>query len=151
MRSYGLVVELPDCLVSGLIHVSALPDDFYQFDSTRLSFIGRRSRRTYKIGDVLQVIVSRVDAYAKRQIDFVPVDSGTKSFCSRANAALGAPPSLAVVGLSWSLSKHLSHPVGGGGGVSELASANLILRAQTPFAHPAGSEIPSQQACASRG
>lgn len=73
VRSYGLVVELPDSLVSGLIHVSSLPDDFYQFDSTRLRFIGRRRRKTYQIGDVLQVIVSRVDAY-KRQIDFVPVD-----------------------------------------------------------------------------
>ena len=77
VRSYGLVIELPDCLVTGLIHVSSLPDDFYQFDSTRLSFTGRRSRKVYKTGDVLQVIVSRVDAY-KRQIDFVPVDSGTK-------------------------------------------------------------------------
>jgi len=72
VRSYGLVVELPDCLVTGLIHVSSLPDDFYVFDSTRLSFVGRRSRKVYKIGNVLEVIVSRVDAY-KRQIDFVPV------------------------------------------------------------------------------
>ena len=73
VRSYGLVVELPDCLVTGLIHVSSLPDDFYQFDSVRLSFVGRRKRKTFKIGDVLRVIVSRVDAY-KRQIDFVPVN-----------------------------------------------------------------------------
>jgi len=72
VRSYGLVVELPDCMVTGLIHVSSLPDDFYQFDGTRLCFIGRKSRKVYKIGDVLKVIVSRVDAY-KRQIDFVPV------------------------------------------------------------------------------
>ncbi len=72
VRSYGLVVELPDCLVTGLIHVSALPNDFYQFDGVRLSFTGRKSRKCYKIGDVLQVIVARVDAY-KRQIDFVPV------------------------------------------------------------------------------
>ncbi|EDY17811.1 ribonuclease R [Chthoniobacter flavus Ellin428] len=72
VRSYGLVVELPDCLITGLIHVSSLPDDFYQFDSTRLRFVGRRKNKTYQIGDVLQVIVSRVDAY-KRQIDFVPV------------------------------------------------------------------------------
>lgn len=72
VRSYGLVVELPDCLVTGLIHVSSLPDDFYEFDSTRLRFVGRRRRKIYQIGDVLQVIVSRVDAY-KRQIDFVPV------------------------------------------------------------------------------
>ncbi len=29
VRSYGLVVELPDCMVSGMIHVSVLPGDFY--------------------------------------------------------------------------------------------------------------------------
>ncbi len=72
VRSYGLSVELPDVLVSGLIHVSTLPDDFYTFDSVRLRFIGRKTGRIYKTGDTLQVIVSRVDAY-KRQIDFVPV------------------------------------------------------------------------------
>lgn len=72
VRSYGLVVELPDCLVSGLIHVSALPDDFYNFDSVRLAFVGRRSGRRYSIGAELSVIIARVDAY-KRQIDFAPV------------------------------------------------------------------------------
>jgi len=72
VRSYGLVVELPDCLVSGLIHVSALPDDFYTFDSTRLAFVGRRSGRRYSIGAELKVIIARVDAY-KRQLDFAPV------------------------------------------------------------------------------
>jgi len=72
VRSYGLVIELPDVLVSGLIHVSALPDDFYQFDPGRLTFSGRRSRRQFKLGDELPVIVSRIDV-PKRQIDFVPV------------------------------------------------------------------------------
>jgi len=72
VRSYGLLVELPDCLITGLIHVSALPDDFYQFDSVRLSFVGRKTRKSYQIGAELNVIVCRVDA-PKRQIDFVPV------------------------------------------------------------------------------
>jgi ribonuclease R len=71
VRSYGLVVELPDCMVTGMIHVSSLPDDFYQFDPTRLAFIGRKTRQRFQAGNVLNVIVSRVDAY-KRQIDFVP-------------------------------------------------------------------------------
>ena len=72
VRSYGLVVELPDCLITGLIHVSALPDDFYQFDPVRLNFVGRKTRKRYQIGDAIRVIVCRVDA-PKRQIDFVPV------------------------------------------------------------------------------
>jgi ribonuclease R len=73
VRSYGLLVELPDALLTGLIHVSSLPEDFYTFDPVRLSFKGRRTRKQYKVGDALQVIVSRVDPY-KRQVDFVPVD-----------------------------------------------------------------------------
>ena len=71
VRSYGLVVELPDALVSGLIHVSALPDDFYAFDATTLSFVGRRTNRRFRLGDRFSVVVVRVDAY-KRQIDFAP-------------------------------------------------------------------------------
>ena len=72
VRSYGLVIELPEVLVSGLIHVSTLPDDFYTFDSVRLVFTGRRTKRQFKVGDELKVIVARVDAY-KRQMDFIPV------------------------------------------------------------------------------
>ncbi|MDB6173703.1 MAG: rnr [Chthoniobacteraceae bacterium] len=73
VRSYGLFVELPDVLVTGLVHVSSLPEDFYAFDSVRLSFSGRRTGRRFQLGDLLQVIVCRVDAY-KRQIDFTIVD-----------------------------------------------------------------------------
>ncbi len=76
VRTYGLFVELPDVSVSGLIHVSDLPEDYYVFDPTRRSFIGRRTQRAFRAGDELPVIVSRVDAY-KRQMDFVPVPGGS--------------------------------------------------------------------------
>jgi len=69
VRSYGLLIELPDFLLTGLIHVSALVDDFYVFDAVRLRFTGQRTKRQFKIGDTLEVIVARVDAY-KQQIDF---------------------------------------------------------------------------------
>lgn len=72
VRSYGLLIELPDVLVSGLIHVSALPEDFYVFDSVRLTFTGRRTQKRFKLGDELRVVVCRVDVY-KRQMDFVMV------------------------------------------------------------------------------
>jgi ribonuclease R len=71
VRNYGLLVELPDFLLSGLVHVSALADDFYTFDPVRLRFVGRRTKRTFQIGDRLEVAVSRVDVY-KQQIDFFP-------------------------------------------------------------------------------
>jgi ribonuclease R len=71
VRSYGLLVELPDVLITGMIHVSALPEDFYIFDPVRLTFTGRKSKQRYKAGDEFPVAVARVDAY-KRQIDFAP-------------------------------------------------------------------------------
>ncbi len=77
VRNYGLVVELPDCLISGLIHVSALSGDFYTFDPTRLRFTGRQSGKGYGIGDRLKVSVAKVDIY-KQQIDFEPVEEGGK-------------------------------------------------------------------------
>jgi ribonuclease R len=69
VRNYGLMVELPDALVTGLVHVSSLTDDFYLFDSARRQLIGRRSRKRFSVGDELSVFVVRVDAF-KRQVDF---------------------------------------------------------------------------------
>ena len=76
VRNYGLMVELPDALITGLIHVSALTDDFYSFEPARRQLIGRRSRKRFSVGDQLSVFVARVDAF-KRQVDFaLAVPSG---------------------------------------------------------------------------
>ena len=69
VRNYGLMVELPDALITGLIHVSALTDDFYSFEPARRQLIGRRSRKRFSVGDQLSVFVARVDSF-KRQVDF---------------------------------------------------------------------------------
>ena len=69
VRNYGLMVELPDALITGLIHVSSLTDDFYVFDPVRRQLIGRRSRKRFSVADELSVFVARVDVF-KRQIDF---------------------------------------------------------------------------------
>jgi ribonuclease R len=71
VRNYGLFVELPDFLLTGLIHVSALEGDFYVFDPARSQFQGRRNRRTFAVGGELEVVVSRVDLF-KQQVDFAP-------------------------------------------------------------------------------
>jgi len=69
VRNYGLVVELPDALVTGLVHVSSLASDFYSFEPTQRRLIGRRSRKRFSVGDEVRVFVVRVDAF-KRQVDF---------------------------------------------------------------------------------
>jgi ribonuclease R len=69
VRNYGLMVELPDALITGLVHVSSLTDDFYVFEPTRRQLIGRGLRKRFSIGDNVRVFVARVDPF-KRQIDF---------------------------------------------------------------------------------
>jgi ribonuclease R len=69
VRNYGLMVELPEALVTGLVHVSSLMDDFYLFDQARRQLIGRKSRKRFSVGDELSVFVVRVDTF-KRQVDF---------------------------------------------------------------------------------
>jgi ribonuclease R len=69
--NFGLLVELPDFLLSGLIHVSSLTDDFYSFDPVRRHLRGRRSGHIYKAGAHLRVAVLRID-FPKRQVDFRP-------------------------------------------------------------------------------
>jgi ribonuclease R len=69
VRNYGLLLELPDVLLTGLVHISSLTDDFYVFHPTQRRFIGRQSRRRFSVGDQLRVFVARVDVF-KRQVDF---------------------------------------------------------------------------------
>jgi len=69
VRNYGLLVELPDVLVTGMIPVSSMADDFYLFDAVRMRLTGRRNRKAYQIGDKLKVSITSVDAY-KQQMDF---------------------------------------------------------------------------------
>ena len=69
VRSHGLVLELPDVLFTGMIHVSRLPDDFYTFDPVRLQFRGKRNRNVFELGERLEVKVCRVDTF-KKQVDF---------------------------------------------------------------------------------
>ncbi len=69
IKNYGLLVELPEVLLTGMVHISSLKDDFYIYSAPQRQLIGRQSRRRFSIGDLLQVYVSRVDVF-KRQVDF---------------------------------------------------------------------------------
>ena len=71
VRNYGLFVELPDFLLSGLIHVSSLEGDFYILDAARGRMVGRKSRKAYQVGDEIEVKVAKVDFF-KQQVDFQP-------------------------------------------------------------------------------
>ena len=76
-RNYGLLVELPEALMTGLVPVSTLDDDFYVFDPARSRLRGRQTGRILKAGDLIRVQVARVDTF-KQQIDFRLAGEGTR-------------------------------------------------------------------------
>ncbi|MEP6686409.1 MAG: ribonuclease R [Verrucomicrobiota bacterium] len=89
VRNYGLLIELPDVLLTGLIHVSSLTDDFYTFQPAQRRMVGRRSRRQFAIGDELRVFVARVDTF-KRQVDFaLATEDGAKRRENKTNSKPG--------------------------------------------------------------
>jgi len=65
---FGLFVELVEHYVEGLVHVSALGDDFYRFAEGTHALTGEHAGKVYRLGDHLQVRIVRVDL-ERRMID----------------------------------------------------------------------------------
>jgi ribonuclease R len=69
VRNFGFFVDVPGLAMSGLVPLSTMEDDFYVFDAARNNLVGRRTRRTIRLGDKLTVQVAKVDSF-KKQVDF---------------------------------------------------------------------------------
>jgi len=74
VTGFGLFVELNGVYVEGLVHVTALRNDYYHFDPVGHRLRGERSGQVYRLGDGLRVRVVRVDL-DERKIDFELVES----------------------------------------------------------------------------
>jgi len=68
VQSYGLFVELPKLFIEGLVHVSTLNDDWYEYRSRQNLLIGRKSKNTFRVGDLINIKILKVDIL-KYQID----------------------------------------------------------------------------------
>ncbi|EUJ50950.1 ribonuclease R [Paenilisteria rocourtiae] len=68
VTNFGMFIELPNT-IEGLAHVSTMKDDYYQFHQNQLAMIGERTGRVYRIGDEVEVEVTKVDV-DHREIDF---------------------------------------------------------------------------------
>lgn len=69
VAAFGFFVELREIFVEGLVRVTGLHDDYYQFDEARHCLTGERTHRSFRIGDAIRVRVERVDV-ERRHIDF---------------------------------------------------------------------------------
>ena len=68
VTAFGVFVELQDLYIEGLVHISALPGDYYHFDAPRQRLVGERTRQTFQLGGAVRVSVARVDL-DERKID----------------------------------------------------------------------------------
>lgn len=85
--SFGVFVELAEIYVEGLVHISTLPDDYYQFDPVKHVLTGERSGRRFGMGDKIKIRVARVDL-DQRQIDFVLAEGARELDLSKGRGKL---------------------------------------------------------------
>ncbi len=66
VTSFGFFVELADIYIEGLVHISGLPGDYYNFDHAHQRLLGERSGRSFALGQSVRVQVARVDLDDKK-------------------------------------------------------------------------------------
>ena len=75
VTAFGIFVEL-DNGVEGLVRVSSMENDYYQYVEEQYALIGERTKKVYRLGDAVQIIVVQANAEDKT-IDFILKDNGT--------------------------------------------------------------------------
>ena len=66
VTKFGFFVELTDLFVEGLVPLNSLTDDYYSFHEGTRELIGQRSRKTYRLGQRIRVLVDRIDPVEKK-------------------------------------------------------------------------------------
>jgi ribonuclease R len=69
VKEYGLYVELDEFFIEGLVHISTLLDDVYDYQERKHRLVGQRVRREFRLGQKVRVAVNRVDR-VRHLIDF---------------------------------------------------------------------------------
>lgn len=70
VTEWGMYVEIEENKCEGMVRLRDITDDFYTLDEKNYAIIGQRKKKTYQLGDEVQIKVKKVDL-EKRQIDFI--------------------------------------------------------------------------------
>lgn len=70
VTNFGFFVRLTEFHIDGLVHISSLDSDYYQYDELKQHLIGERTGTIYRLGDQLEVKVAGVNL-DERKIDFL--------------------------------------------------------------------------------
>ena len=71
---FGLFVQLKEMPIDGLVHISAIPGDYWELENGGMGLVGQRTGRRWQLGDPVRVRLNRVDL-TQRQIDFELLDA----------------------------------------------------------------------------
>lgn len=66
---FGIFVVLKEPFVEGLVHMTNLKDDYYFFDEVRVTLRGKRTGKTYRMGQTVNVLLAGANI-VKHQLDF---------------------------------------------------------------------------------
>ncbi|MBC8949020.1 ribonuclease R [Xenorhabdus sp. TS4] len=78
VTGFGFFVRLNDLFIDGLVHVSTLDNDYYQYDNVGQRLIGESSGTTYRLGDEVEIRVEAVHM-DERNIDFTLLSTTRKA------------------------------------------------------------------------
>ena len=70
---WGLYVELNENKCEGLVPIRDLDDDYYDYDDKNYCLTGRRTKRTYRLGDPITVKIAQANL-ERKQIDFALIN-----------------------------------------------------------------------------
>ena len=70
VTSFGVFVEITHYLIEGLVHVSELKDDHYDFDKENYQLVGKKTKRAFRLGDRVRVRIKDVSTQ-ERKANFV--------------------------------------------------------------------------------
>ena len=76
VQSYGFFAEIIPSMAEGLVHVSSLNDDWYEYRSRQSRLVGRKSKKVYQLGDLIKVKLVKIDIL-RNQIDLEVSDLET--------------------------------------------------------------------------
>lgn len=96
VTSFGLFVELEDLYIEGLVHITALPGDYYNFDKAHQRLTGERSGRSFQLGGSVRVQVARVDLDDRKiDLEMIEAKSGKNAKTKAKTKAKSKPKSKA--------------------------------------------------------
>jgi len=94
VMGFGIFVVIDQPFIEGLVRVEALSDDYYLFDEVTARLVGRRTGRTFALGDTVKVEVQSISV-VRRKIDLALHEHGERQrrrAAGRGPAAGAHPP-----------------------------------------------------------